>query len=117
MSDFKTKLFNVGFLNDDSYSRYIQGLPSQKLTNNCFIGLNKTENNYQKKYKNLSQINYSKPFLNNGFYGNYSITKSNMLANPYFNNEKFPLLMPYVTYDNNTSVEDNCPCLDNLKTI
>ena len=40
-----------------------------------------------------------------------------MLANPYFNNEKFPLLQPFVSYGDNFNIPDDCPCLGNLNYV
>ncbi len=113
----KPKLYNTGFLLDDKKSRKIQGLLSQELTNDCFVDLNKTvpKNRYIRN-RNYS-LTKNSPFLNNDFYGNYSITKYNMLANPYFNNEKFPLLQPFVSYGDDFSISDNCPCTGSLNYV
>ena len=112
----KPKLYNPGFLLDDKNSRYVQGLLPQDLTNDCFIGLDKTI----PKNRSINKKQYSltrSQFLNNDFYGNYSINKTNMLANPYFNNEKFPLLQPFVSYGDNFNIPDDCPCLGNLNYV
>jgi len=113
----KPKLYNTGFLLDDRKSRYIQGLLSQELTNDCFVDLNKTLPKNRQLNNRKYSLSNNPPFLNNDFYGNYSINKSNMLANPYYNNEKFPLLQPFVSYGDNFNVPDNCPCLGSLNYV
>jgi hypothetical protein len=95
----KPKLYNTGFISVDKNSRYVQGLLPQELTNDCFIGLNKTIPKNRNLNKQHSLTNT--PFLNNDFYGNYSINKANMLANPYYNNEKFPHEANYLKLDCN----------------
>lgn len=111
----KPKLYNTGFISVDKNSRYVQGLLPQELTNDCFIGLNKTIPKNRNLNKQHSLTNT--PFLNNDFYGNYSINKANMIANPYYNNEKFPLLQPFVSYGDNFNISDNCPCLGGLNYV
>jgi hypothetical protein len=89
----KPKLYNTGFLLDDRDSRIIQGLMPQGLSNNCFVGINKDNNNY--------------------YYNNYNISRSNLDTNPYYNNSKFPIKQPFVNYGIQ-SIPDDCLCLSNI---
>lgn len=78
----KPKLYNTGFLLNDKISRIKQGLLPQTMSNNCYV-------------------------TSTGI-----INDTNLLKNPYYNNQFFPIRMPYVEYG--TPIPDNSLCLRNI---
>lgn len=74
------KLYNPGFLLNDTISRQKQGLMSQEISNNWPTNIN----------------------------------KQNLLKNPYYNNELFPIRGIYVNYDL-PEIQNSCSCVRNMQ--
>jgi hypothetical protein len=109
----KPKLYNTGYLLDDTNSRLKQGLMSQDLSSDCFNTIPNLTNNLYCKNCNLETGGYK---FNNPFNlaQKSSVTK---VQGPLINkNLMYPIYNPPINYGSPAPPMKNCSCTQYIQS-